>query len=81
MVQVENEIGMLESARDYSLEATRLYNSDVPEELLSYIKSHAKTLHPYTLNKVLRAARRFQAKAKNAFTETETRRHMGLAVR
>ena len=52
MVQVENEIGMLESARDYSLEATRLYNSDVPEELLSYIKSHAKTLHPYTLNKL-----------------------------
>ena len=52
MVQVENEIGMLESARDYSPEATRLYNSDVPEELLSYIKSHAKTLHPYTLNKL-----------------------------
>ena len=52
MVQVENEIGMLESARDYSPEATRLYNSDVPEELLSYIKSHAKTLHPYTLKKL-----------------------------
>lgn len=52
MVQVENEIGLLESARDYSPEATRLYNSDVPEELLSYLESHAKTLHPYTLKKL-----------------------------
>lgn len=52
MVQVENEIGMLESARDYSPEATRLYSSDVPEELLSYLESHAKTLHPYTLKKL-----------------------------
>ena len=52
MVQVENEIGMLESARDYSPEATRLYNSEVPEELLSYLESHAKTLHPYTLKKL-----------------------------
>ena len=52
MVQVENEIGMLESARDYSPEATRLYNSEVPEELLSYLESHAQTLHPYTLKKL-----------------------------
>lgn len=81
MVQVENEIGMLESARDYSLEATRLYNSDVPEELLSYIKSHAKTLHPYTLNKLTGSETLSGESKKNAFTETETRRHMGLAVR
>lgn len=52
MVQVENEIGMLESARDYSPEATRLYSYAVPKELLSYLESHAKTLHPYTLKKL-----------------------------
>ena len=52
MVQVENEIGMLESARDYSYGATRLYSSAVPKELLSYLESHAKTLHPYTLKKL-----------------------------
>ena len=52
MIQVENEIGMLENARDYSPAATKLYTSDVPQELLSYLESHAKTLHPYTLKKL-----------------------------
>lgn len=52
MVQVENEIGMLENARDYSPEATRLYNADVPQDLLSYLESNANTLHPYTLKKL-----------------------------
>lgn len=52
MVQVENEIGMLENARDYSPEANKLYNADVPQDLLAYLESNAKTLHPYTLKKL-----------------------------
>ena len=47
MVQVENEIGMLESARDHSPLADKIYKKGVPQELLSYLKKHKKTLHPW----------------------------------
>lgn len=33
MIQIENEIGMLESARDHSTAANKAYSSGVPEEL------------------------------------------------
>lgn len=46
MLQIENEIGMLESARDYSSEATRLFNAPVPQDLISYLKANKKSLHP-----------------------------------
>ena len=45
MVQVENEIGMLEDARDHSPEADRLFNGPVPEELVSFLNKHKKSLH------------------------------------
>lgn len=51
MVQVENEIGMLESARDYSEEANRLFEAPVPEALLTYLKQNKKTLHPWLAEK------------------------------
>lgn len=47
MVQVENEIGMIEVPRDYSTDATILYQSVVPESLTSYLSKHKKSLHPY----------------------------------
>lgn len=47
MMQIENEIGMLESARDYSEEAEKLFNAQVPENLLEYLVKNKKTLHPY----------------------------------
>lgn len=47
MVQIENEIGMLEDARDHSKAADIHFRSSVPEELLSYLKANEKTLHPY----------------------------------
>ena len=47
MVQVENEIGMLEDARDHSRLADNIYNKGVPQELISYMKKNAKTLHPW----------------------------------
>lgn len=45
MVQVENEIGMINEPRDYSTDATRMYNSQVPEQLTSYLLSHKKELN------------------------------------
>lgn len=68
MVQVENEIGMLENARDYSPEATRLYNADVPQDLLSYLESNAKTLHPYTLKK-LTGSKTYSADSRKALAQ------------
>lgn len=51
MVQVENEIGMLESARDYSEEANRLFQSAIPEKLADYLVKNKKTLHPWLAGK------------------------------
>jgi beta-galactosidase GanA len=46
MVQVENEIGMLPTARDHSPLADRAYSADVPVELMSYLAAHRATLVP-----------------------------------
>lgn len=51
MIQVENEIGMLESARDHSEEANRLFNAPVPDTLLKYLSQNRKTLHPWLAKK------------------------------
>lgn len=51
MIQVENEIGMLESARDHSEEANRLFNAPVPNTLLTYLTQNQKTLHPWLAKK------------------------------
>lgn len=51
MLQIENEIGMLEDARDHSKEAERHFRSDVPRELVDYLKQHEEQLHPYMLGK------------------------------
>ncbi|MDL2291669.1 DUF5597 domain-containing protein [Bacteroides sp. OttesenSCG-928-F21] len=51
MVQIENEIGMLEDARDYSKEANTLFNAQVPERLINYLAKNKKTLHPWMLEK------------------------------
>jgi beta-galactosidase GanA len=46
MVQVENEIGMLPTARDHSPLADRAYAAQVPGELMSYLAAHRATLVP-----------------------------------
>jgi hypothetical protein len=51
MIQIENEIGMLENARDYSKEANALFNAPVPAELMKYLQKNKKTLHPEMLRK------------------------------
>ena len=46
MVQVENEIGMLPSARDYQALAEIAFQKDVPKELLVYLKKNKEKLVP-----------------------------------
>ena len=53
MVQVENEIGMIDVPRDYSADATKLYQSAVPQQLTDYLKRNQKSLHPYLKEKLL----------------------------
>ncbi|KFF11389.1 glycosyl hydrolase family 35 [Chryseobacterium soli] len=45
MMQVENEIGMLEGARDYSKEANTAFNAQVPETLIKFLINNKKELH------------------------------------
>lgn len=51
MVQIENEIGMLEDARDHSKVADRHFNAQVPQELMSYLSENRSQLHPYMVGK------------------------------
>ena len=46
MVQVENEIGMIPEARDYSSEANKAFESAVPRELIGYLETHKDSLEP-----------------------------------
>lgn len=46
MVQVENEIGMLKDARDYSDAANEAFEQQVPNELVEYLTEHKETLIP-----------------------------------
>jgi len=52
MLQVENEIGMLESARDHSSAANREYAKAVPEQFRQYLINNKKSLHPHMLEKL-----------------------------
>lgn len=46
MVQVENEIGMIEDAREYGKIADQKFKSDVPEKFIDYLKKNKKFLQP-----------------------------------
>jgi hypothetical protein len=47
MVQVENEIGMLEDARDHSSAANKLFEGRVPIELTRYLRANKSVLHEH----------------------------------
>lgn len=51
MIQIENEIGMLESARDHSALASKAFHAPVPEEFVSYLQKNRKRLHSQMLKK------------------------------
>jgi beta-galactosidase GanA len=44
MVQVENEIGMIPTARDHGAEASRAFAAAVPAELMGYLAAHREEL-------------------------------------
>ncbi len=46
MIQVENEIGMLPSARDYHPEAVKAFNEQTPAQLIQYLQKNKTTLAP-----------------------------------
>ncbi len=46
MMQVENEIGMIPDARDYSAKANEEFNKPVPVELINYMVKHKNQLIP-----------------------------------
>lgn len=46
MIQVENEIGMLTEAREYTANANKEFNSQVPKELISYLVANKDSLVP-----------------------------------
>lgn len=50
MIQVENEIGMLPNARDYHSEAQKAFSSEVPKQLIDYLKNNRKNLMPEFLS-------------------------------
>lgn len=52
MIQVENEIGMLESARDHSNLSDEIYKKGVPSELVTYLKNHLEELHPWLKKRI-----------------------------
>ena len=51
MIQIENEIGMLEDARDHSEIADRYFNAEVPDQLTEYLVKNKSILHPYLSGK------------------------------
>lgn len=46
MIQVENEIGMLPTARDYCPQANEAFKKEVPVELLQYLQKNKEKLAP-----------------------------------
>lgn len=49
-IQIENEIGMLEDARDHSELADKIYKKGVPASLCEYINKNRDKLHPHILS-------------------------------
>jgi beta-galactosidase GanA len=46
MMQIENEVGLLGGTRDFSPEATKLFEQQVPNELIKHIKNNLNKLKP-----------------------------------
>lgn len=46
MMQIENEVGLLGGTRDFSPEATKLFEQQVPRELIKYIGTNLTKLKP-----------------------------------
>ncbi|MFT3752823.1 MAG: DUF5597 domain-containing protein [Paludibacter sp.] len=50
MMQVENEIGQLPEARDYSAAANKAFQAEIPRKLADYLQKNKNTLLPHIKN-------------------------------
>lgn len=62
MLQIENEIGMLESARDHSTVANEHFTAQVPADLTAFLKHNKASLHP-------QMARKWSGKTSGTWTD------------
>ncbi|MDR1407176.1 MAG: DUF5597 domain-containing protein [Tannerella sp.] len=46
MMQIENEIGVIPESRDFSPAANAAFGSPVPEQLMTYVRTHGDRLEP-----------------------------------
>ena len=69
MVQVENEIGMLQNARDYCPKANEAYNSVVPSPLTDYLVKHKGSLRPQLLERWAKSGFKTKGKWTELFGE------------
>ncbi|MCL1931216.1 MAG: beta-galactosidase, partial [Treponema sp.] len=51
MMQIQNEVGMLEDARDYAEKANAIFHAAVPSGIMDYLSRNKQTLHPWMLTK------------------------------
>lgn len=65
-VQIENEVGILDAARDFSIQATKDFEKDVPAELLEHIK---KTDNDFFAQAIVRALDTFDRSWLGVFGE------------
>lgn len=67
IIQIENEIGMLEDARDHSTLAEKEYKRGVPAELMAHLAQNRSSLHPSLLEKWQSAGMKSQGSWKEVF--------------
>lgn len=67
MVQVENEIGMLTTAREISKRADSYYNSQVPKELTTYLMNNQQLLVPELKDKWIKQGSKTKGSWKELF--------------
>jgi hypothetical protein len=67
MVQVENEIGMLPYARDYSPIANKLFKQQVPIKLNNYLQKNANVLIPEVMQKWSNAGKKTEGSWEEIF--------------
>ncbi|HTP79047.1 MAG TPA: DUF5597 domain-containing protein [Bacteroidota bacterium] len=46
MIQVENEVGMIPDARDYNAEATKAFQSELPQGFVNFLQQKGASLQP-----------------------------------
>lgn len=67
MIQIENEVGLLGGTRDFSPEATKLFEQQVPAELIQYINKNSDKLKPNIYESYVNNGSKTQGKWEEVF--------------